>query len=61
MKGLSDEELIEVYQRAVKYQLEQDFIDLIKAEIFHRNLSLPEAQPASPAVKGVHHLKNQEI
>lgn len=41
MKGLTDEELLDVYLKAVQYRVDEDFIELVKAEIFHRNLSLP--------------------
>lgn len=43
MKYLSDQMLIEVYQRAVHLQLEEAFIDLLYAEMQKRNIYISEA------------------
>ncbi|WP_232699664.1 sporulation histidine kinase inhibitor Sda [Brevibacillus daliensis] len=39
MGYLTDSMLIEVYQRAVDLHLEQDFIQLLQAEMMRRELS----------------------
>ncbi|HLR63669.1 MAG TPA: sporulation histidine kinase inhibitor Sda [Lentibacillus sp.] len=38
MRQLSDELLIELYHRAVEYELENDFIQLIKEELRDRSI-----------------------
>jgi developmental checkpoint coupling sporulation initiation to replication initiation len=38
VKNLSDELLIESYYKAIELKLSQDFIELIKREIFRRSL-----------------------
>ncbi|MBM7838057.1 developmental checkpoint coupling sporulation initiation to replication initiation [Alkalihalobacillus xiaoxiensis] len=39
MENLSDELLIETYQKAIELELNQDFVDLIYSELFKRSLT----------------------
>lgn len=40
MKLLSDEALIDAYQKSINLDLDKDFIDLLLREINHRNLEI---------------------
>jgi hypothetical protein len=46
MKILSDEALLDVYQKSVALNLDQEFIDLLLAEIRTRNLDLSQSKSA---------------
>ncbi|RAV00596.1 sporulation histidine kinase inhibitor Sda [Paenibacillus sp. YN15] len=49
MRLLSNELLIESYLRALELQLDQEFIELLRAEIQERNLAVPSPHPQAKA------------
>lgn len=46
MKRLKDDILVDCYVKSVEWQLEQDFIDILRQEMEKRNLKVPDCRPA---------------
>jgi hypothetical protein len=46
MKILSDEALLDVYQKSIALNLDKEFIELLLAEIHIRNLDIPQFKSA---------------
>ena len=46
MKRLRDDILVDCYVKSVEWQLEQDFIDILRQEMEKRNLKVPDCGPS---------------
>lgn len=59
MKRLRDDILVDCYVKSVEWQLEQDFIDILRQEMEKRNLKVPDCGPvlAVPAAPGYSRLQ----
>ncbi|MFC3770712.1 sporulation histidine kinase inhibitor Sda [Paenibacillus sp. GCM10012303] len=60
MKRLRDDILVDCYVKSVEWQLEQDFIDILRQEMEKRNLKVPDCSSALavPAAPGYSRLQS---